>query len=129
MRVVLDSNVLISAFATKGLCADLFRDILGSHDLLVSNYILNEVTEKLLLRLKVPKSVVNSIKQLLREFVIDPQGVPDADLSIRDPDDIPIVIFALAVSADVLITGDRDLLDIAGKLPVRVITPRNFYEQ
>ena len=36
MRVFLDTNVLVAAFATRGLCADVFRLVLAEHELLVS---------------------------------------------------------------------------------------------
>lgn len=127
MKVVLDSNVLISAFATKGLCADIFRDTIGIHELLVSHYILREVSEKLLLKLKIPEPTVNSIRHLLGGFVVDPSFTPEVNVSIRDPEDVPIVAFSVAVSADVLVTGDRDLLDIAEQLPINVLSPREFY--
>jgi len=34
----------------------------------------------------------------------------------------------MAIGADILITGDRDLLDVSDILPVRVISPRKFYD-
>ena len=129
MRVVLDSNVLISAFATKGICAELFRDTLNSHELLVSGYILNEVSEKLLQKLRIPEVTVGSIRHLLSGFIVNPSTSPEIGIPIRDPEDIPIVSFAAAISADVLVTGDRDLLDIAAQLPIRVVSPRGFYTQ
>ncbi len=127
MRVVLDSNVLISAFATKGLCADIFRDTLNSHELLVSDHILNEVSGKLLQKLRIPEATVDSIRHLLSSFVVTPSSLPEIGVPIRDPEDVPVVSFAVAVSAGVLVTGDRDLLDIAARLPVKVVSPRGFY--
>ena len=45
---------------------------------------------------------------------------------LRDPKDAPILAAALASNADFLITGDRDLLDIRDRLPVRIVTVAEF---
>ena len=47
MRVFLDTNVLVAAFATRGLCADVFRLVLAEHELLVSPALIEEVTRTL----------------------------------------------------------------------------------
>lgn len=127
MRIVLDTNVLVSAFAARGLCADLFRDVLAHHTLIVSKHILNELYEKLTEKLRVPSSTVESIRALLMPHRLTVDALPEVTVTIRDPDDIAIVAFAMAIGADILITGDRDLLDVSDILPVRVMSPREFY--
>jgi len=129
VKIVLDSNVLISAFVARGLCADLFRDLVASHELLISDYILSEVHEKLLHKFRMSAPVADGIRDLLKQYVVQPGELPEIGVSIRDPDDVPIVAFAAAVAADVLITGDRDLLDVASELPVEVLSPRAFYDR
>lgn len=128
MTVVLDTNVLVSAFAARGLCADLFRDVISHHRLTLSDYILAELQQKLTETLRVSLPVAQSIHALLLPYRVVHEELPDIDADIRDSDDIPIVAFALAMKADYLITGDRDLLDIALSLPVPVISPREFYQ-
>jgi putative PIN family toxin of toxin-antitoxin system len=127
VKIVLDTNVLVSAFATRGLCADLFRDVVAHHSLAVSDYILEELHAKLVGKLRVPTSAAENIRVLLSPYRIEQGVLPKLSIEIRDPDDVPIVAFAVAIGADLLITGDRDLLDIAEALPVRVIAPRQFY--
>ena len=43
MRVFVDTNVLVAAVATRGLCADVLRAVLASHELVVSQQVLAEV--------------------------------------------------------------------------------------
>lgn len=129
MTVVLDTNVLVSAFAARGLCADLFRDVISQHTLVLSDYILDELQAKLTEKLRVPTPVVHGIHALLLPCRVVYAELPDISVDIRDSEDIPIVAFALAMKADFLISGDRDLLDIALTLPVPVISPRQFYQQ
>ena len=127
MRIVLDTNVLVSAFAARGLCADLFRDVLAHHTLIVSEHILNELHEKLTEKLRLPSPIVESIRALLMPHRLTVDALPEVTVTIRDPDDVAIVAFAMAIGADILITGDRDLLDVSDILPVRVMSPREFY--
>lgn len=128
MRIVLDTNVLVSAFAARGLCADLFRDVLAHHTLIVSDYILDELYEKLTEKLRVPSPIVESIRALLMPHRSNVEVLPEVTVTIRDPDNIAIVAFTMAIGADILITGDRDLLDVSDILPVRVMSPREFYD-
>jgi len=127
VRIVLDTNVLVSAFAARGLCADLFRDVLAHHTLIVSDHILNELHEKLTEKLRVPSPIVESIRALLMPHRLTVDALPEVTVTIRDPDDVAIVAFAMAIGAEILITGDRDLLDVSDILPVRVMSPREFY--
>jgi predicted nucleic acid-binding protein len=55
LRVFLDTNVLVSAFASRGICADLLRYVLVEHDLLVGEVVLVELERVLLGRIKVPR--------------------------------------------------------------------------
>ena len=43
MRVFLDTNVLAGAIGTRGLCADVLREIFASHDLLISEHVIGEL--------------------------------------------------------------------------------------
>lgn len=47
MRVFLDTNVLVSAFASRGLCADLFELVLVEHDLVLGRTVLRELNKAL----------------------------------------------------------------------------------
>jgi len=51
-------------------------------------------------------------------------------VEVRDPDDEVVLASALSAEAEILITGDKDLLDIAGEVEsLRVMTPRAFWEE
>jgi len=51
-----------------------------------------------------------------------------ATAKVRDADDARILAEAVAGGADVVVTGDRDLLDLADRSPLRIVTPRVFWE-
>ena len=127
MRVFLDTNVLVSAFATRGLCADVFRHILAEHDLIIGEVVIVELRRVLRDRIKIPAPVITSIEQLLRDQIVVPKPSEPHSLPIRDPDDKWVLASAVAGKADVLVTGDSDLLDMASQSPIKIVDPRGFW--
>ena len=128
MRVFLDTNVLVSAFATRGLCADLLRHILAQHDLITGEVVIVELRRVLRDRIKVPVPTIAAIEQLLREQVVVPKPPQPHPLPIRDADDRWVLASAVAGNADVLVTGDSDLLEMALRAPLPIVDPRTFWE-
>lgn len=128
MRVFLDTNVLVSAFATRGLAADVLRLVLSEHTLVTGDVVLRELARVLRVRIKLPRARIEDILDFLREFEVVPKPKTPSDVPLRDDDDRWILASAVAGAADVLVTGDRDLLDAAGKAPLEIVDPRGFWE-
>ena len=128
MRVFLDTNVLVSAFATRGLCADLLRYVLVEHDLLVAEVVLAELRRVLKTRIRLPAPTVEEIERFLREYEVIPKPRTPPATKLRDPDDAWVLESALVGHADVLVTGDHDLLSLAGGVPLRIVDPRGFWK-
>lgn len=129
MRVALDTNVLVSAFTTRGLCADLLAVVISEHQLVLGEKVLGELSRVLEKKMKMPVDLVVEAQTFLRqEAAVISQG-PDIDHGIRDPDDVEVVAQALDGLAEVFVAGDRDLLDIADQLPIEVLSPRGFWEK
>ncbi len=129
MRVFLDTNVLVSAFASRGMCADLLRHILVEHELVTGEVVLAELKRTMLKRIGVPPGVVAEIEDLLREHQVVPKPRRHLDLGLRDVDDEWVVASAVAGKAEALVRGDRDILEATVQLPIRVCSPRQFWEQ
>ena len=128
MRVFLDTNVLVAAFATRGLCADVMRVVLAEHQLITGEVVLSELRKALGRRIKLPPATIDDILALLREQEVVPKPRTPSEVPVRDPDDRWILASAIVGRADVLVTGDRDLLDIADKTPLPVVDPRAFWD-
>lgn len=128
MRVCLDTNVLVAALATRGLCADVLRTVLAEHDLVIGDVILAELRRVLSTKFKVPADRLAAIDAVFAPFALIPKPDEPATTVIRDAADRWIVATAVAGDADVLVTGDRDLLDVASQLPLRTLEPRAFWE-
>lgn len=127
MKVFLDTNVLVSAFATRGLCADLVRHVLTEHELVTGEVNLRELRRIMRDRLKVPQQTIAAVEQLLREQTVVPRPKEQLSVVVRDPDDAWVLASAVAAGADVLVTGDTDLLSIAADSPVPIVDPRGFW--
>lgn len=129
MRVVLDTNVLIAAFAARGLCEALLLACLRRHEIILSEHILAELREHLADKIKLTPTRIRAIEALLREHgeIVEPVSVP-SDLC-TDEDDLPVLGTALAGAVEALVTGDRELLDIGRVGDVPILSPRAFYER
>jgi putative PIN family toxin of toxin-antitoxin system len=129
VRIFFDTNVLVSAFATRGLCADLFSHVLLEHELIVGEVVLVELRRALRDRIKLPRTLIDEIDDLLRDAVLVPKPKAHLKLGIPDPDDEWIVASAVAGKADVLVTGDSALLETASRLPLSVVNPRGLWDR
>lgn len=129
MRVFLDTNVLVSAFATRGLCADVLRVVIAEHELIVGEVVLQELRKVLAEKFRVPPGHIAQVEDLLRSYEVVPRTKTMDPLELGDKADRWVLANARAGKADVIVTGDADLLDVAGKAGVRIISPRGFWNE
>ena len=127
MRIFFDTNVLISAYTARGLSVDLFRLVLSEHELLTGEVNLLEFRRVLRRRFKVPASDVDVAERELREHTIIPKPNAILDLEIRDVDDTWVLASAVVAQCDALVTGDKDLLDVAESAPIPILSPRECW--
>lgn len=127
MRVFLDTNVLASAFATRGLCSDVLHVVLSEHILVTGECNIGELQRVLSAKFKVPASIVRDIETFLREHEVVPVPSTSSPVAIRDPDDEVVLASAISANADILVTGDSDLLEVADRAPVKIVDPRGFW--
>ena len=127
MRVFLDTNVLVSAFATRGLCADVLRHVLADHELLVGEVVLTELRRVLRAKVKLNREAIDAIDRLLRDQTVVARPAKPSALDIPDKSDRWILASAIAGAADVLVTGDRDLLRIRNRAGLKLVDPRGFW--
>ena len=129
MRVFLDTNVIVSAVATRGLCADVMREVLVRHELVVSEDLLEEVESVLRGKIGVPLDIIADIIGLLREGAVLAEASPLIDLPIPGLVDKALVSAAVNVKADLFVTGDRELLGLSASGSLEIVSPRIFWER
>jgi putative PIN family toxin of toxin-antitoxin system len=121
LRVVLDTNVLVSALAYPAGIPGLILAAcqLGSLDLVLSRYILDEMV-RVLPRLKRIKLKPSEIRDLADSFMFLAEIVEHSTVlepSLRDTADQPVLGTLLAGNCDYLITGDKDLARARRHIP------------
>ena len=126
MRVVLDANVIIAAFAARGLCESAMEVCLSEHEILLCDELLEEILRNLTGKIRLPAQTVDGIGALLLEQAKVVSPVPLSSDICRDPDDVKILGLALAASADCIVTGDKDLLSIEEFRGIPILNPRAF---
>jgi putative PIN family toxin of toxin-antitoxin system len=127
VRVLLDTNVIVAAFATRGLCADVFEICLENHTIITSNHILSEVEQTLIKKIHLPPGISHDIIGYLKDItkLYEPEHV---DKSVcRDSDDLKIIGTALSGNAELIISGDKDLLTLRKFRHISIVTPRDFW--
>ena len=91
MRVFLDTNVLASATATRGLCADVLRTAFEFHDVVVSEELRQALRRVLRDKFNAPDNAIAEVLWLLGQDTIEAHAAPLADVPLKDPADISIV--------------------------------------
>ena len=70
MKIVLDSNVIIAAFAARGLSSALFELCLDRHTIILSDFILAEVHRAFIQKLKMAQHTIDKIEGYLKEICV-----------------------------------------------------------
>lgn len=127
MRVVLDTNVLIAAFVSRGgLCAQLLEHCVEAHEIVTSAGLLDEYQAKLVRKFRLTPELASSNAALLRSLmdVVDPP--PLAIPVCRDPDDDLVLATALAGGCVCIVTGYKDLLVLGSYGAIQIKSPGAF---
>lgn len=126
MKVFFDTNVLVSALTTRGVCAEVVEEALGRCEVVVDQVVLEELRRVLTDRMAVDAERASRVVAFFARFLTQTELEPPLVFGLSDPADERIVAAAAAAKADLLVTGDREILDAAASLPVAVETPRQL---
>lgn len=128
MKVVVDTNVLISAFVFGGNAERVLEKVLASGELIYSPFILHELERVLNGKFEIPADKINRILTSLNQVarVLSPD-VPLPNIC-RDPDDNFILQLAAFADADFIVTGDKDLLVLEAFGKAQIVLPAVFLQ-
>jgi predicted nucleic acid-binding protein len=108
-------------------CAESLADLLLHHELVTSEFILGELGRKLVDEFRFPECEAGQVAAFLHRVAIEPAELP-SDLC-RDPTDIPILGTAVGGECALLISVDRDLLDMRRINEIPIIRPAEYYRR
>lgn len=128
MRVFFDTNVLVSAFLARGLCADLFRLVLSEHTLVCSEVVLAELRDVLSRKGRLPLPQIEAIEAFLLDQPVAPRPAETLQLGLVDADDEWVLASAVLAEADLFVTGDQGVLACTNP-PLPLVNPRGCWEQ
>ena len=130
MWVMLDTNILVSAFVFKSKkMNNLIEYLSKSHEIVICSYVVDELKELVISKFNVE---LKELDKFLNDFPFDlvysPTTVENKLFEIRDIDDYIILHTAIIEDVDVLITGDKDFFDIDIDKP-EIMTTTDFLEK
>ena len=131
MRVVIDSNVFISALLLGRNCEEILELARAKViEILISEEILSELEQVLGKKFRWTESDIREFSDELREIgTIIPCGAQDIEFS-PDPGDVKILACAAAGKADIIVTGDKKhLLPMKRFRDIPIVSPADFLER
>jgi len=129
MKVVFDTNVLISGFlTTTGVAQYAFRLGLKRHNLIISEFIIDELRRKLTQKLGFSDAEISGIFHLLEQRATLLHVPLDKKISFSDKKDIPILSLVKATQSHYLVTGDKKLLALKKFGSTLILSPRESLE-
>lgn len=122
MKIMLDTNVLISALVFGGTPKQLIgKLLLAGHDIYVSDYVYTEFIDKIHLKWPQKEAKLQNVYQKM-DFIHCPSTNEKLG-SVRDEKDIPVLSDAIYNNMDILLTGDKDFLESDIKHPI-IFSPK-----
>lgn len=113
---------------TRGLCSDVLQLVVAEHEMIVGEAVLEELRRIFTRKFKLPQARVDAFIRFLSEFHSEPTPPQLPAVPIRDPDDLAVVACALSADADLIVTGDKDLLEIPATVAlIEIVNPRTFW--
>ncbi|MBA4198330.1 MAG: putative toxin-antitoxin system toxin component, PIN family [Chitinophaga sp.] len=127
MKIILDTNVYISALVFNKKVQEFLEIVLELHEVYISPFILNELEEKLATKFSFTKEDISHLSEHLKAIVklVEPTG--ELSSSSRDIDDNNILHLADFIQASVIITGDKDLLSLKKFNNTQISTLSEFH--
>jgi putative PIN family toxin of toxin-antitoxin system len=124
MRVMVDTNVFISALLIPGSVPDLVLfDVYQNHELVLCNRIISEIHEVARRRFPQKVAVMDDLFATLRYDLV-PETIT-VNVQMTDIKDQPILNAAINANVDLLITGDQHFLSLKPKI-ITVVTPSEY---
>ncbi len=94
--------------------------------MVVPDVVREEALRILSAKIRLSPEALDSVAAVLDRCERAPASPEPSPVAVRDPDDARILADAIAVGVQILVTGDKDLLDIGEESPIPILSPRAF---
>ena len=128
MRIVLDTNIIISAALRGGFSEDILTTLVVTQTitLIISEGILEELAQKLESKFSWSKTEVNFFTDYIRQVSQLVKVKEKLEIIKRDPEDNKILECAVAGKADLIVSSDQDLINLKEFLGIGIVHPKTL---
>ncbi len=128
MTIVLDTNVVVAALVAQGLCREVVHRAIRGRMLVSSIGLMDELDATLQRKFTITPATAAFLKVFRQHTrLVEPRALPKP--ICRDPDDDLVLATAVAAGANLVVTGDNDLLVLKRYDGVAIVSPRHFLER
>lgn len=128
MRILFDANVIISAFVSQGYSFEVIKDAANKHEVYCTEYLLKETQKNLSTKFPLSGETINSIINTVKKQFIEGKTANTVEKISRDPKDDQILADAVTNDIDIIITGDKDLLELKNYKGIKIIMPKDYWK-
>lgn len=128
MKILVDTNVVISGLIAKGACSEILEDLVYSHTPLITPYILTECQDSLLHKFHLSNATVKALLSVIDQHFLKGKSSTNLLNVCRDADDNQIFADALINRVDIILSGDKDLLSIESYEGIRIVAPKDYWK-
>jgi len=128
MRILVDTNVIISGLIAKGACFEVLEDLVYSHTPIITPHVFAECQDVLLHKFHLSKPTVKSLLVVIERYFTKGENSTDSLNVCRDPDDNQLFADAMINKAKIIISGDKDLLSLKGYQGIMIIGPKDYWK-
>jgi putative PIN family toxin of toxin-antitoxin system len=125
VKVVFDTNVVVAGIVAEGLCREILEIQVPEHDVILSQVLWDELVTTLRRKFGLTPDEL-PILALYRQHSTWCEPAALADAVCRDPDDDWVLATAVAGGAEVIVSGDADLLSLSAYSGIEMLSPRQF---
>jgi putative PIN family toxin of toxin-antitoxin system len=128
MKVFLDTNVLVAAFISHGFCNELFDYCLSKHTICVSQFVIDELYDKLVKKFHFTETKVEQVVSFIIDNTLIIEHSTLSSRICRDPKDDNILAAAISGKVDCIVSGDNDLLVLNNFQNIPILKPADFWK-
>jgi len=128
MKILIDTNVLVSGLIAKGACFEILSDLVYAHTPLVTPYIHAECQDVFLHKFHLSGKTIKEILSVVDRYFVKGKSSVNVLNVCRDLKDNQVLVDALINEADVILSGDKDLLSMGQYEGIAIVAPKDYWK-